>query len=62
MKGNADITVQLSVIDVSARPISKQEIFHARTKASQNIRARTSGLLLKLGPLTWFPSAHIYGL
>ena len=49
-------------IDVSARPISKQEIFHARKKASRNVRARTSGLLSKLDPLIWFPSAHIYGL
>ena len=33
--------------DMSAQPISKQQIFHARKKASQNVRARTSGIILK---------------
>ena len=46
-------------IDVSAQPISKQDIFHARKKASQDDRARTSDLLFKWHLLTWFPPAPI---
>ena len=38
--------------DVSAQPISKQQIFHTGKEARQNVRARTSGLILKGIPLT----------
>ena len=48
--------------DVSAQPISKQKIFHARKKASQNLRPRTSGIILKGNPLILFPPANIHEL